>query len=126
MRAFILDPSYGSRNPAGPICDLAKDHFSWSWEQISFEETQVADPKPILYRLRTALEACDVIIGLGNFFLFKWLGEDFGDEFVKLMQDRMRAGMPTLFQLPRFFDGLRQRLRRAACRHFAGLAEYRR
>jgi hypothetical protein len=106
VRALVLDPSFGSRNSAGPIRDLATDHFSWSWEQISFEETQVRDPKPVLTRVRTALEGCDVLIGLGNFFLFAWLGEHFGDEYIKLMQDRMRSGVPALFQLPRFFDQL--------------------
>jgi hypothetical protein len=104
VRALVLDPSHGSRNSAGPICDLAKRDFSWSCEQISYEETQVADFKPVLSRLRRAFEECDVLIGLGNFFLFKWLGEPFGDEYIKLVQDRMRAGMPALFQLPRFFD----------------------
>ena len=57
-------------------------------------------------RIRTALEGCDVLIGLGNFFLFSWLGS-FGDEYIQLVRDRMRSGMPALFQLPRFFDNLR-------------------
>ena len=61
VRAFVLDPFYGSRNFAEPIRDLATDHFSWSWDQISFEETQVADPKPALNRVRSALESCDVL-----------------------------------------------------------------
>jgi hypothetical protein len=107
VRALILDPTYRSKNSAGPLCDLARDHFSWSFSQFSFEETQVSDPRPILSRVRTALEEADVLIGLGNFFIFAWLGDGYGDEYVKLVQDRMRAGMPALFQLPRFFDGLR-------------------
>jgi hypothetical protein len=41
---------------------------------------------------------------LGNFFLFDWLVED---EYIHLVQDRMRSGMPALFQLPRFYDKLR-------------------
>jgi hypothetical protein len=107
VRALILDPSYGLRNKAGPIRDLATDHFSWSWEQISFEDTQTKNPKPILSRAFLAVEQTDVLIGLGDYFLFSWLGEDYGEEFVTLIRDRMRAGMPALFQLPRFFDGLR-------------------
>jgi hypothetical protein len=107
LRALVLDPSYGAHNRAGPLRDLATSNFSWSWEQIDFEETQVADPGPILTRVRTALEASDVLIGLGDFFLFAWLGEAFGDEYVKLVQDRMHAGMPALFQLPRAFDRFR-------------------
>src|SRR6266481_5537201 len=108
VHALILDPSYASRNSAGPICNLARDHFSWSFEQIRFEDTQVA-PNQVLSRLRTALEEADVLIGLGDFFMFTWLGDSYGDDYVKLVQDRMRAGMPALFQLPRFFDGLKTR-----------------
>src|SRR4029079_16886119 len=99
VRALILDPSFGLKNSAGPIRDLAKRNFSWSFEQISFEETQVRRPEPVLSRLRTAIEEADVIIGLVNFFIFQWLGDDFGDQYVALLLDRMRGGMPALFQM---------------------------
>jgi hypothetical protein len=107
VRALVIDPTYGPRNSAGPIRDIATNNLSWSWEQISFEETQAGDPTKVLSRLRGAIEGCDILICLGDFFLFSWLGEAFGDEYIKLVQDRMRAGMPALFQLPRFFDGLK-------------------
>ena len=109
VRAIILDPSYGSKNRAGPICELARDHFSWSLEQISFEDTQGGNPSSIITRVRTSFEEADVLIGLGDFFIFAWLGEEHGDQFVDLVRDRMRGGMPALFQLPRFFDGLKNR-----------------
>ncbi len=101
LRALILDPSIGARNSAGPIRDLAANHSSWSWEQISFEETQV-NPRPVMTRIRTALEGCDVLIGLGDFFLFSWLGL-FADEYIQLVQDRMRSGMPAPFSVATLF-----------------------
>lgn len=107
IRALILDPSYGSRNSAEMLRKLANENFSWSFEQIEYQDTQVADPIPVLSRVRKALEEADVLIGLGNFFIFSWLGEGYGDQYVQLVKDRMRAGMPALFQLPRFFDGLK-------------------
>jgi hypothetical protein len=106
VRALVLDPIHGARNPAAPLSDLAKAHYSWSIEQVSFEDTQ-RNPRPTLSRVQEALEEVDVVIGLGDFFLFDWLPGEIGEKYVDRVQSRMRAGLPCLFQLPRFFDGLR-------------------
>jgi Predicted 3'-5' exonuclease related to the exonuclease domain of PolB len=57
--------------------------FGWSCEQVSFEATQT-DPRDV-NRVMSALQNCDVLIGLGDFLLFFLLSDAFGDEGVKLV-----------------------------------------
>jgi hypothetical protein len=98
-RAVILDVRT-HRDGAKDFRTIVERDHGWGVSQVDFEDTQQINGYERLLDFEREIRESDIIICLGNFFLFRLLG-DAANRYVDALIEKLGSGVPFLVQCPR-------------------------